>query len=77
MSEVAVALLLVVFGVIVLVFYMLPAIIAGFRDHRNSLAILFLNLVSGWTAIGWIACFIWACVGSKKKFMGSGSEIEY
>jgi len=47
--------------VIVLVAYVLPAIIARSRDHHNSGAILALNLLLGWTLVGWVAAFVWAC----------------
>lgn len=41
-------------------FYMLPSIVAGFRKHKNWLAILILNGLLGVTVIGWIVALIWA-----------------
>ena len=47
--------------VIVLVLvYFLPSIVAYSRAHRNKVAILFLNLLAGWTFIGWVAAFVWS-----------------
>lgn len=67
MSEILYAIVgLVLLSAIVLM-YFLPAVIAGRRKHQNTWAIFFLNLVAGWTMVGWIACFIWACVGSKSE----------
>lgn len=43
---------------LMLIFYFLPAI-AG-KDKRNSGSIFLLNLLAGWTVIGWIAALIWA-----------------
>jgi Superinfection immunity protein len=40
--------------------YFLPAIIAGFRNHHNTAAILVLNLFLGWTGLGWIASLVWS-----------------
>jgi hypothetical protein len=40
--------------------YFIPAIIASNRAHRNAVAVFFLNLLLGWTLIGWVAAFIWA-----------------
>ncbi|QMV32366.1 hypothetical protein T2_00049 [Ralstonia phage Elie] len=40
--------------------YLLPFGIALVRGHRNVLAILWLNLLLGWTLIGWLWAFIWA-----------------
>ncbi len=47
--------------VIVLVLvYFLPSIVAYSRAHRNKVAIFFLNLLAGWTFIGWVAAFVWS-----------------
>jgi hypothetical protein len=40
--------------------YFLPAIIAYNRNHHNSTSIFLLNLLLGWSGIGWIAAIIWA-----------------
>ena len=40
--------------------YFLPAIVAAKRGHRQSTAILILNLFLGWTLIGWVAALVWA-----------------
>jgi T4 superinfection immunity protein len=40
--------------------YFTPAIIAYFRSHSQLLAIVLLNILLGWTGIGWLAAFVWA-----------------
>jgi H+/Cl- antiporter ClcA len=40
--------------------YFAPAVIAFARRHRERWAISALNLVFGWTVIGWIGAFVWA-----------------
>ena len=40
--------------------YFAPALIAGYRRHRNVTAIFLLNLLLGWTLLGWIIALIWA-----------------
>jgi hypothetical protein len=47
-------------------FYFIPAFIAGCRCHKNGFAIFILNFFTGWTLLGWIAAFIWACVGETR-----------
>jgi len=49
---------------IVLIFglYFLPFLIASIRQHKNILAIFLLNLVLGWTFLGWIGALIWSIV---------------
>ena len=40
--------------------YMLPTIVAHFRKKRNLAAILLVNLLLGWSVIGWIVAMVWA-----------------
>lgn len=47
-------------AILLLSLYFLPAIIASARVHHNRLAIWVLNLLLGWTALGWIAALVWA-----------------
>lgn len=42
------------------VLYFLPAIIAFVRNKRDASAILVLNFLLGWTAIGWVIALVWA-----------------
>lgn len=55
-----------IIGIVVLVvtiaIFFLPTIIAIMRHHRNSLAIFLVNLLLGWTGIGWIVALIWSVV---------------
>jgi hypothetical protein len=52
---------------IVLVLNFLPAVVAFARGHHHPWAILILNLLFGWTVIGWVGCLIWALVGSTGR----------
>ena len=47
-----------IFGALI---YFVPAIVAFFRSHRQRLAILALNALTGWTFLGWIGSLVWAC----------------
>lgn len=48
--------------------YMIPTIIASRKKHKNLAAIATLNVVAGWSGIGWIAALIWSLTdGSKPK----------
>ena len=42
------------------VMYFLPSIIAFARSKRDSASIFVLNLLLGWTAIGWVIALVWA-----------------
>ena len=47
------------FGLGLLV-YFLPSIIAIARSKRDAGSIFVLNLLLGWTFIGWIIALVWA-----------------
>lgn len=49
-----------VIGVVALAFYMLPTIIAKFRGHPNFAPIAALNILLGFTFLGWVAALVWA-----------------
>ena len=57
--------LFLVIGAAAICFYLLPALIADIRDTKHGWTILVLNLLLGWTVLGWIALVIWACVEKK------------
>jgi len=40
--------------------YFFPAIIG--LHSKNALAIFLVNLLVGWTIVGWIGTLVWACV---------------
>lgn len=42
------------------VLYFLPSIIAVARSKRDTASIFVLNLLLGWTAIGWVIALVWA-----------------
>jgi hypothetical protein len=42
------------------IMYFLPSIVALVRSKRDVTAILLLNLLLGWTLIGWIVALVWA-----------------
>lgn len=72
--ECIVAILLVLLGIVAvvasIVLYFLPTIIAYKRGHANKVIILVIDLVLGWTFLGWAGCLVWASIdtdGSSAK----------
>lgn len=43
--------------------YFVPTFAAARRRHPNRISIFLLNLLLGWTVIGWIASLMWAITG--------------
>lgn len=47
--------------------YLLPTFVALQRKHVNTTAICVLNILVGWSFIGWVAALVWALVKSGDK----------
>jgi hypothetical protein len=45
--------------------YLVPTIIAWRRLHPNRTTIFILNLLAGWTLVGWVAALVWST--SRKR----------
>jgi Superinfection immunity protein len=48
-----------------LISYFIPTIVARVRKTPRPVAIFLVNLVFGWTVLGWIAALVWA-VGQRQ-----------
>ncbi|HEU5247248.1 MAG TPA: superinfection immunity protein [Candidatus Udaeobacter sp.] len=47
--------------------YFLPSIVACMRQKaEGGGGTFFVNLLLGWTVLGWFVAFIWACTGRTK-----------
>ena len=49
-----------IFLILLVLLYFLPAIVGVWRQKRNATAIFVLNLLAGWTVIGWIVAMVWS-----------------
>jgi len=47
--------------------YLLPTIIAAKRQHRQTGPIAIINLLLGFTLLGWVAALAWSVSADKKK----------
>lgn len=61
MSDAAIGLFFII--MVASAIYLIPAIIAAAREHPDNLAIFFLNLLLGWTVLGWIIALVWSTTG--------------
>lgn len=53
--------------VVGIVLYVVPGLIALGRGHHQRFAILALNLLLGWTFVGWVAAFVWALTATAGR----------
>ena len=50
-----------------MVIYFAPWIIALKSNHKNHIAVFFLNLLLGWTFVGWVGVLVWVITGLKDR----------
>jgi hypothetical protein len=48
-------------GAVLIALYLVPAIIALVRDHHRKRSIIAIDVLLGWTMIGWIVALVIAC----------------
>jgi hypothetical protein len=53
------------FSLVGLALYLLPTIIVLARRKKNVLGPILVNVLLGWTVIGWIVALIWALTGDE------------
>jgi threonine/homoserine/homoserine lactone efflux protein len=53
----------VLFGVL---FYFLPTLIAMKRNAEHSNAIFAVDVLLGWTVLGWLAALLWAVTDKER-----------
>ena len=51
------------FLILSMLLYFLPTILG--HDKRDVMAIFIVNLLFGWTVIGWFIALIWACAAER------------
>ena len=52
-------------GLVLLVLYFLPTIVAATSNKRKTGAIFVLNLFLGWTLLGWVGSLVWAVADER------------
>lgn len=45
--------------------YYLPSLIASTKDHHNAKPIFIMNLLLGWTGLGWVTALAWAATRGR------------
>lgn len=75
----------IVFGILMIVgglslftvavlFYLVPTIIAVKRQHLQKVPIILVNILLGWSLIGWVVALVWACMQNKPKVIHMYNE---
>ena len=50
------------------ILYFVPCYIAMERHHRKRRLICLINVLAGWTVVGWVAALVMAFSGPRKSF---------
>jgi hypothetical protein len=50
------------FGLFGLAIYLLPTIVVIARRKKNVIGPILVNVLLGWTGVGWIVALLWACL---------------
>jgi Superinfection immunity protein len=45
---------------VIMFLYLVPTLIAAARHRQNRIVIFNLNLLLGWTLIGWVVALVWS-----------------
>jgi hypothetical protein len=56
-------------GILLFVVYFFPSFIGWRRRHHNAGAIFVLNLLLGWTVLGWAAALVWASTRTEAPIL--------
>lgn len=65
-----------IFGILLFaVLYFLPTVIAYKMKHPNLVLIALINIVLGWTFLGWIGALVWSVVPQQKLKASSEPSI--
>lgn len=59
--------MLLVLVCLVIGIYLIPTIVAVSRKHLQKVPIILVNILLGWSFIGWVVALVWACTKSKPK----------
>lgn len=46
-------------------FYLLPSVLAVSRNHKNAAPIVVINILLGWTLIGWVVSLAWSLTNKE------------
>lgn len=57
---------LCVIALVVGFIYFLPSLMGSSRRVTNREALFFVNLLIGWTILGWCVCLLWAVCGKTE-----------
>lgn len=62
-------------ALVALALYFIPALVAGYGEHPQRTAIFVLNLLLGWTLVGWVLALVWAFIKPATPSAGASPVV--
>jgi hypothetical protein len=56
--------------------YFAPSAIALGRSHRHAVGIIAVNLLLGWTFIGWLVALVWSALRARPPLVETASSFD-
>jgi uncharacterized membrane protein YhaH (DUF805 family) len=56
----------IILTLVSLVIYFIPTIVAIIRRARNAVGVVVLNVLGGWTFVGWIIALVWSIIDKQQ-----------
>jgi hypothetical protein len=50
-----------------LVLYFCPTVVASAREHPRKVPVIILNVLLGWTLVGWVIALVWAYSAPERR----------
>jgi hypothetical protein len=50
-----------------LMLFFVPMFLACHRDHPNAIPITLVNVLLGWTFLGWVVALVWSCSATAPR----------
>jgi cytochrome c biogenesis protein CcdA len=63
-----------VFVIFIAAIYFIPSIVAISRDHPSKGAVIILNILLGWTFIGWVVAIVWSFTNPNQVVVQSNQQ---
>ena len=57
--------------------YFIPVLIVVLRRAKNTLGIVLVNVLAGWTFVGWLIALIWAIISPREIPVAVGNPSSY
>ena len=66
-AGIVILVIMAICGILSLALYVAPTVVAIFRNHPQIGPIVIVNLLLGWTFIGWVVAMAWSLSSTRRN----------